>query len=110
MIDALLTRPATLRRVVATDEEDEYNQPLTAILATSVWTYVEQLGESEDAFQRDTGVATHRGFLTAGTNIGMEDRLVVDGATYEIVGPPRVVTNPRTGMRHHVEVMLVEVV
>lgn len=109
-VDALLTRPATLRRVHAGDDVDEYNAPIAEASSASVWTAVQQISRSEDSLQRDTGTATHLGFLAAGTAVDMTDQLIVDGSTYEVVGPPRIVHNDRTGMISHIEVTLAEVV
>ena len=80
--------------------------PVTA----SVRCYIEQVDAVEVIVDRETYIANYIGFLPAGTAIGPADRLIVAGITYEIIGPPDSVFNPRTATEHHIEVNLRTVV
>ena len=80
--------------------------PVTA----SVRCYIEQVDAVEVIVDRETYIANYIGFLPAGTTVGPADHLVVGGATYEVIGPPDSVFNPRTGTEHHLEVNLRTVV
>lgn len=62
---------------------------------------------SDEVPGRPQGRATHRGFFPAGTQIGVNDRVSVAGRVFEVDGPERVWTNPRTGRVEYVDVDLV---
>jgi len=70
--------------------------------------WLTETSTSEDLNGRDAIVTGWRLFLPAGTEITGSDRVVVDGATFEVEGQPHSATTPAG--EHHVEVSLRRVV
>lgn len=105
---ALLTQTATIRHKAATATPGDYNAPTFTETTTTEPVYLEQLSRTEDAAGRDTVVGTHRAFFEATVTLAAIDTVVIAGITYEVVGPPDVVFNPRLGTAHHIEATLVE--
>lgn len=104
MIDALLTRPVTIvtRADSGTDE-------LGNVTFTDTETVtVGELQQRRRSETPDGGLAETSWtlFLPAGTAIGANDRVQVDGDTFEVDGDPWPVRNPRSGADSHVEATL----
>lgn len=93
---ALVTRRSVTSR-------DEYNDDVVADVAPfTVPCYLSQTARTEDAsgnIEDQTFVA----FLPAGTAVGPADQLTVNGAAFEIVGPPAHAYNPRARTVSHIE-------
>ena len=86
----------------------DYNMPTTVETRTTVAVAVQPISGTEDTYQRTNASATARGFLGPEVAVDVTDRLIVDGATYEIVAPPARVPNHRTGRVHHIELELAD--
>ncbi|MGE3835249.1 MAG: hypothetical protein AB7H43_10730 [Acidimicrobiia bacterium] len=71
---------------------------------TSHRARLEQATGSESTVDQDVQASDWRLFLDAGVAIGGRDRVVADGVTYEVVGPPLIQRTPRGP--HHVEATL----
>lgn len=81
-------------------DRDDYGDEIPAETTTVVNGYIEQRGSSESA---DVTETTHFVMFPANTEIDAGDAVVVAGETFEIVGEPWVVNNPRTGVVSHVQ-------
>lgn len=104
----LLTQTATITHV-GQGAPGDYNMPTITETTTTAPTFVEPLSGSEDTVFRDTGVTGYRAFFLPNVSLTQQDRITVNGRTYECVEPPQTFYNPRTRSNHHIEVMLKEV-
>ncbi len=102
-LSALLTKPATITRVTAGAGRDAYNNPTTSTATSSTVCYFEQKLASEDTVARTTEDEEWIFVFPEGTALDATDRITVDGATYEVDGPPWPVWNPRLGVGSQVE-------
>lgn len=64
----------------------------------------QQLSAEELTNQRDTAMATHRGFFLTSQSLAWFDRVELADITFEITGPPNIVHDGRGP--HHIEVLL----
>lgn len=89
--------PATVLVLRAADGlTDPYGSPLAGYLpSVRVRARLEQVSAEEVTTGADVQTADWRAFLPAGTTISGRDRLVYDGVTYEVTGPPRRVVGRR---------------
>lgn len=100
----LLTQQATIRRRVD-GPDDGYGNPQPVWEDAGVLpAFVQPLSGSEVESGADTQTTAYRGFLPPFSDVDGTARLVVDGVTYEVVGPPLRHRTPRGD--HHVEVRL----
>lgn len=75
---------------------DAYGSPLTGYLpSVRVRARLEQVAAEEVTTGSDVLTSDWRAFLPASTAISGRDRLLHDGVTYEVVGPPRRVVGSR---------------
>ena len=96
IVDHLLVLTGTLTRT--TDgEPDDYNVPTEETTTTAVRCWLTQANAGEST--RDTNQQTEDMvvYLPAGTEVAGRDRLTIDGATYELQGPPWSASNPLMG-------------
>jgi hypothetical protein len=99
-VDALLTTPCTILRAVG--EADDYDQ--TPGTPTQVVTRCElQQATSVESEEGAIQVSAWQAFFPAGTELTGGDAILVDGATYELLGDPWAVRHPRTGHVSHVQ-------
>lgn len=101
----LLNRTVTLHTVTVSGS-DVYGNPAELVTAVDVVGEVQQASRSDRGDDQHTQDQTWRLFLPAGTALTGWDRVTVDGAEYEVEGPPWPVVNARTGVASHVEATL----
>ena len=77
----------------------------SAATETTTVGWLAQTSGTETRDGRDGQVSTWALLLPADASITALDRVVVDGVTYEVDGPPRSARRPGRGV-HHVEVTL----
>jgi hypothetical protein len=86
---------------------DVYGNPTTVTSSTTtVLGYLEPATAVEILVGRETYLSDHKAFLSPGTVVDPGDRIVYQGETYEIVGPPARWFNPFRGVEDHVELLL----
>jgi hypothetical protein len=108
-LGSLLVQAVTVRRNAAatTDAEGNTTRP-----AASDQTYRGRLGQQVTVETLTGGPRTEQTswllYLPAGAVIGPQDRVVVDGVTYEVDGQPYRALDG-AGAEHHVEARLVGV-
>lgn len=101
----LLTRTATVVPVNAGPALDEYgNLVEVAGAGVNYPAWLEQTAGDERTEDRDTQLADWLLVLPVGAVIDGNDRVQVEGKTFEVVGPPARVHTPRG--EHHVEARL----
>lgn len=104
----------TLRSLLTQDVElltrsdgavDDYGSPVPGWTSRgTVRGFVQPVAADEVMAGADTQRASFRAFLPADADVSGLDRVVVDGVTYEVLGPPLPHRTPR-GV-HHLEVTL----
>lgn len=106
MIEALLTQPITIE-TVTDSTPDRYGHPTAAVTASTVINgHVQQSSAHEDLDDRQVTEEAANCFLPADATITERDRVIVDGTTWQVDGPPRHVFDPMTVSTHHIEVRL----
>ena len=109
---SLMSQTVTLRRTTSVIR-DAIGGTTTVQTSTTVSAYLEPVGSAgrsgEDLRDRNTGVGDFLLFLPATTSVTNWDEVVYDGRTFEIIAPPRLMPNPRTGNASHYELDLQEV-
>lgn len=102
--ELLMTRHGTLVTVTDDGAADVYGNPTETTTQTSVWYELQQARRSEDAGDTSWQIGIWNLFLPPGTEVAGVDRFIGDESdTYEFVGPPWKVRNPRTGIVSHIE-------
>ena len=102
----LLDLAVTVTRVAATGAQDAYGNP-TPVTTTAgpfrghAWL----VGANERTVDQDLQVQEWRVVLEAAAAglVDGGDRLTFSGHTWEVIGPPWPLTNPRTGESSHVQ-------
>ena len=103
-IGALLTLACTITHAAPSGAADEYGDPTEQTFSSDTTCHLEQVAAREETSGRDTQTEDWRLFLPAETTIDGGDRVTVDGyGTFEALGPPWPVHNPRTRTVSHVE-------
>lgn len=109
MLDALLTRLVTIHRRTVGETTDEYGN------AVSDTTTIVAYGELQQRTRRENpdemSDTTWLLVLPVGTDIDTNDSVVVADmpggpSSFELVGEPWPVRNPRTGAESHIEATL----
>lgn len=106
MIEQLLTVPCTILRR-SPGAADEYNDPTLTETQEAAYCYWQTTRSDE---RGDTG-ATEQSHVTVFLSAAAADLSAISavaiqgGPTVEAFGPPRVITNARTGQPHHVELL-----
>lgn len=105
MLTTVFVVPITIRRAGAT--ADRYNRP-GADWAHATDTVVFGWFDSnpkrihEDVRNRDESTTRGMAFLPVGTDVRATDRLIINGETHEVFGPPVLINHPIQGA-HHIE-------
>lgn len=103
-LDALLNLGCTIVRVTQDGAADEYGNPTDTTLTAATRCYIEQRNATENTNDRSTTSEDWLLMLPAGTAVDATDRVTVDGyGTFEVIGPPWPVRNPRADAISHVE-------
>jgi hypothetical protein len=106
---SLLTQNATITHVTMDGSDDEYNMPTASETTSSAPCFLDPVGGSEDTVLRAQGIADAKAFFEADVALSKADRMTVGGRVFEVVEPPEVFFNARTGEAHHIEVLVKEV-
>lgn len=106
----LLSQPVTVIAVTQTGDPDEMGDPTEETTSTTYARagYVWQSSRDDRTANANTQVEEWRGVLHRKL-LGLvdgTDRLVVEGYTFELDGPPWPARNPRTGRIEFLEVTL----
>lgn len=103
-VDDLLTQIGTLVHVMQDDENlDEYGDPTETTTTTEVRCLIQQNRSDETDGLGQVLTETWSLFLPSGTIVDGSDRITVDGATYELVGPPWPAWHPTRHAVSHIE-------
>src|SRR6185503_19924320 len=106
----MLDLTCSITRRSQTGTVDRYNSPTWVETTSSdIPCYIEQTKPSELTIGRETQIADHLGIFLAATELDGSDRVVRDGHTYEVIGPPWEVWNPRNAQVDHIEANLREI-
>lgn len=107
-LSGLLVRSgAVLRPAWTTTAHNDRKADWAHATSTTVRCWVSQQSSREIRDGRAAEIRQWVGFFEAGTDIVAGDRVVVDGSTFEVDGPPHRAWSPRG--EHHVEAILVAV-
>lgn len=104
-VEALMVRDVTI--LSAASSTDRYGNPTNdwaAATSTATKGWLAQQARDEVLGNRDAQTSGWVVYLPAGTVIDGSDRVVVDGQTFEVDGPPNRAWSPRG--EHHVEAAL----
>lgn len=105
-LSALMNQPVTIT-TVTDGAVDRYGNPTAdTSVTTDTVGYLEQASGTERGDDDAVEVLRWLLVLPAGTAITADDTVTVDGATFEVAGPPWQVHNPRTGLTDHIECAL----
>lgn len=96
IVDHLLVLTGTLTRTTDGDP-DAYNVPTEETTTSTVRCWLTQANASESTRDANLQAEDLVVYLPAGTEVTGRDRLAIDGATYELQGPPWSATNPLMG-------------
>lgn len=102
-VDRLINLDGTLSRVVQSGAVDDYNNPTDTVTTATVKCWYEQVQASENTADTDQQTETHRIYFRSDADVSGLDRLVVNGFTFQILGPPWEVLHPRTQAVTHIE-------
>lgn len=105
-----MTRPVTITHRAATDNDIYGNTTDATSGTTTTVGYLEQTAATEVIVDRATYTSEHLLFLPSDTTIDANDRTTVDADTFEVIGPPHNVWNPRLQIVSHIECRLRRVV
>jgi hypothetical protein len=108
-IDHFMITPVTIVHPgTLTDRYGDTRPDWAAATETETTAWLTQLEVSEQLLRRDAEVADHRLFVRPDVTVAAGDRVVGDGLTFEVVGPPHKARTPTAV--HHIEAMLRSVV
>ena len=101
-LSSLLTRTVTIRHTTEGTTLDDYGNPVKVVVTSTSNGEIQQRTRREE----DQIVPTEDWLLIlpADATIDTNDTIVVDGLTFEAIGPPWPVWNPRLGATSHLEV------
>lgn len=112
IVDNLMTHPATIIRRDRTGTLDDHGVPMVeAASGVTTVCYLDQAGVAgsqrvEENAGREYQELGYTGFFPATADLDGTDAVVVDGITYEVVGPPWYARDPLTDTVDHVELNL----
>lgn len=96
-----------IRCGTTTNRYGDVERDWTTATETTTRGWLSQSAQSENLQGRDALIRIAELFLPAGTDINGWDRVVYDGITYELAGPPHNAVSPRLGGGvHHIECQL----
>lgn len=102
-LDRMLRQQVTIERRSAGTTDAYGNQVATTSATKTLLAYLQPTATTEVLVDRETYLSDHLLVLPPDTEIDGSDRVVHDGRTYELVGPPMRRFNPRTRSEHHLE-------
>lgn len=105
MLDRLLTKRARVLRLSGAGEDEYGNPRATVETATEYAAWIAPLGGREDTHDRSTEISEWRIYLPAGADLEADDRVEIEGRTFDVVEPPVRAERPGRGT-HHVEARL----
>ena len=98
----LLNQPLTL--ITTGTTVDEYGDSVISNgSSVTVLGYLEQIQTEENMLDRDTVANEFQAYLPVGTSVSAYDRIGFNGQTFEVMGAPWQVYNPRTGAVSHLQ-------
>lgn len=107
--ETMMVTPVTIRRPGAgTDRYGDTGPDWTSATDVDTTGWLAQLDDGEDFANRDAYTSTWRLFLRPAETLSAGDRVISDGVTFEVDGPPQHARTP-TGI-HHIEATLRAVV
>lgn len=110
----LLTDTCTITRVTADGPPDGHGNPTetTTTATAKCWLYRDTFTRTggERQVQGDQQIEEFTLILEASAFVDGNDRVTVNGVTFEVVGPPWRAENPRTRVIDHVEAVLRRVI
>lgn len=106
----LLTRTATVTRRAQTGTADVYGDPTWSTSTATLPCWLHQTYRDDDTALTQQQTQTWTAYFPADADLEGVDAVTVDGEAFELVGPPWLARNPRTGVSSHVEATLKRVV
>lgn len=105
-LNNLMRQPVTIQKITGT--LDEYGNTIPAALSAPVAAlgYLEQSESTENMDDRDTVATGFKAWFPLGTDVTAYDRVNFGTQTFEVIGAPWTVFNPRTGVESHLEAAL----
>jgi hypothetical protein len=98
----LLTLPCTIERR-SDGAPDDYGTPVPVYTPEDALCEFQQRSRNESEGMAEVGTEQWLLVLAAGTQLTTFDRVVVNGESFELDGPPWPVRHPITGAASHVE-------
>jgi hypothetical protein len=98
----LFSRDCTIIRRTAGTALDQYGNALAGTVHVQTKCELQQIRRDEPEAQGEFSITTWNLYLPIGGTIDTSDVVVIDGATYELVGDPWY-ANTGTTQVHHVE-------
>ena len=106
----LMTLPCTITHVVQTGAADVYGDPTETTTTTTSKCWIEQTRRSDDTQLTNQQTERWAGYFRPDVEIDGSDRVMVDAATYQVMGPPWRALHPRLKRVTHIEATLERVV
>lgn len=107
----LMTQEATITNVTqSATVRDELGDPTVTTTTATVDCWLHQVARSEHGDNNNVQDQRWALYVPAGTVLNGADRVTVEGATYEVDGPPWPAHNPRLRRVTHIEATLRRVV
>lgn len=98
-----MNRPCTLLQRSEGETEDDYGNPIPVETAVETVCEIQQQQRFEREDADELAESRWLLILPIEQSVNTGDAVVVDGETYELVGDPWRVRNPRTGIHSHIE-------
>jgi hypothetical protein len=109
-----LNQPCTITHVAQNGAEDPYGNPTETTTTTELdgapGCWIVQGKRDDVTLLTNQQSEVFTGYFPAGTQLDGSDRVTVDGATFEVQGPPWRAFNPLAAAVDFVEATLVRVV
>jgi hypothetical protein len=97
-VDRLLPQTATVTTVQRTGDDDVFGDPGETTSTRSWRCWISQSSRDEDTGGGDRQDETFTIYMEPTAKVAGSDRVTVNDATFEVIGPPWTATNPRTGI------------
>lgn len=107
-VESLMVQAVTLR-VPAGETQDAIGGPTESYTESATVMYLEPVRSREVLENRNTPIGDWIGYGKATDPFDSQVQVVYDGRTLEVIGPPRLMFNPRVGAASHYEMVLQEV-
>lgn len=98
----LMTQPVTIIQRRPGTSKGPLGNPTTSVVIVSTVGYLDRGGPTERLDDEDRATIGGVLYLPVGTDVASTDQAVVDSTTYDVVGPPDAVWNPRLRVTSHV--------